>query len=180
MQEQLLQKLKEEFNNSLEHLKKELVGIRTGRAHASLVEDVFVECYNSKMPLKQLASISIPEARTIVISPWDKSSLKDIQKSIEIALETNVQNDGNVIRVSLPALTEERRKDLVKVVGKKMEESRIAMRNTRHDIINELDNSGISETDIEIAKKKIQEEVDKFNKDSDKIAKEKEEEILKV
>ncbi|MFH1175697.1 MAG: ribosome recycling factor [bacterium] len=180
MQQQLLSELSQEFSKVLEHFKKELAGIRTGRAHSSLVEDILVESYGSKMPLKQLASISIPESRSITISPWDKSVLKEAQKAIEMVLGVSAQNDGSVIRVNLPLMTEERRKDLIKVVGKKLEEARVAMRGARHGIIDKLEESGIGDEEVEAAKKKVQDEVDKFNKQSDEIAKNKEEEIMKV
>lgn len=176
-----MQKLKEEFQSALDRFKKELSSIRTGRAHPSLVEDAQVDCYGSRMPVKQLANISIPEARTIFISPWDKNLAKDIEKAIGISLQLNVQSDSGGIRVNIPALTEERRKELAKVVGKKLEESRIAMRGIRRDILEEADSlEGIGETEIDLLKKKIQAEVDNFNKESEKIAKEKEEEIMKV
>lgn len=178
--EQILQELKGNFEKTIDHLKKELAGIRTGRAHSSLVEDILVESYGSKMPLKQVASVSIPETRTIIISPWDKNNLKEIQKALELALGLSAQNDGSIIRINLPAMTEENRKDLVKVVGKKLEESRISMRSERHKIIEKLEKSGLSKEEIEGAKKKIQDEVDKFNEESKKLAENKEAEILKI
>ena len=180
MQDQILGELKIAFEKILEHLKKELAGIRTGRAHSSLVEDIAVESYGAKMPLKQLASVSIPEPRVIVISPWDKNAIKDIQRAIETALNMGVQNDGNIIRVSLPTLTEESRKELVKVVGKKLEEARVSMRAIRHEEIDKLEKTSLSEEEVESIKKKIQDEVDKFNSDSKKMADDKEEEVMKV
>jgi len=180
MQDQILGELKIAFEKILEHLKKELAGIRTGRAHSSLVEDIAVESYGAKMPLKQLASVSIPESRLIVVSPWDKNAIKDIQRAIETALNMGVQNDGNIIRVSLPTLTEESRKELVKVVGKKLEEARVSMRAIRHEEIDKLEKTSLSEEEVESIKKKIQDEVDKFNSDSKKMADDKEEEVMKV
>jgi len=180
MQDQILGELKIAFEKILEHLKKELAGIRTGRAHSSLVEDIAVESYGAKMPLKQLASVSIPESRLIVVSPWDKNAIKDIQRAIETALNMGVQNDGNIIRVSLPTLTEESRKELVKVVGKKLEEARVSMRTIRHEEIGKLEKTSLSEEEVESIKKKIQDEVDKFNSDSKKMADDKEEEVMKV
>lgn len=181
MQEEVINKLREEFQKILDHFRKELSGIRTGRAHPSLVEDISVECYGSRMPLRQMASISMPETKTILVSPWDKNLLKDAQKAIELALELSAQNDGGTIRISLPALTEERRKDLFKIVGKKLEEAKVSMRNIRHDILDEVENiEEIGKTEIDLLKKKIQSEVDKFNGESQKMAEEKENEIMKV
>jgi len=168
-----------DFNKILEHFQKELLGIRTGRAHPSLVEDIMVECYDSMMPVKQIASVSIPEPRTLVISPWDTTVKSALKKALEKKLELNVQEDGAVIRVNLTAPTEERRRELVKTIKKKLEEARVSMRAMRHKML-ESGNTSADENDESIAKKKMQDEVDAFNKMADDIAKEKEKEIMQV
>ena len=120
-------------------LKKELAEIRTGRAATSLVENVIVECYGSTMPLNQVASIGVPEKRLIVIQPWDKSILPEIEKALlksDLALTPN--NDGNLIRLPIPTLTEERRKDLIRLVKRLVEEGRISIRNVRRDAMEHL------------------------------------------
>ena len=134
--ENILDSTKERMQKSVESLAKDLAGVRTGRASASLVENVRVDYYGTQTPLNQLSSITIPEARTIMIQPWDKESLSQIEKSIltgAIGLVPN--NDGNTIRINVPELTEERRKELVKVVRHETEAGRIAVRNIRRDAI---------------------------------------------
>ncbi|TRZ78517.1 ribosome recycling factor [bacterium] len=168
-----------DFNKILEHFQKELLGIRTGRAHPSLVEDIMVECYGSMMPVKQIASVSIPEPRTLMISPWDVTVAPALRKALEKKLELNVQNEGTVMRINLSSPTEERRRELVKTIKKKLEEARVSMRAARHKILEEGGSSS-DENDATIAKKKMQDEVDNFNKMAEDIAKEKEKEIMQV
>ncbi len=122
------------MQKSVEALQREMNSIRTGRASPALVENMLVEYYGSPTPLNQLATIGIPEARVIMIQPWDKQSLSDVEKSIQksdLGLVPN--NDGTVIRINIPVLTEERRKDLVRLVGKKVEDAHVAIRNIRRD-----------------------------------------------
>lgn len=168
-----------DFEKIIEHFKKELLSIRTGRAHSSLVEDIMVECYGSMLPIKQLASVSIPEPRVIIVSPWDTSVAPAVKKAIEKKLELNVQEDGVVMRINLSSPTEERRRELVKTVKKKLEEARVSMRAVRHKML-EAGEAMSDENDATIAKKKMQEEVDRFNKTAEDIAKEKEKEIMQV
>ncbi len=124
-----------EFEKVSQHLSEELSGIRTGRASASLVEHVMVDMYGTFTPLKNIASISVPDARSLAISPWDKSALKEIEKAITQAnLGVNPMNDGEVVRISLPQLTEENRKALAKLVGTRVEAARISVRQVRDKI----------------------------------------------
>lgn len=130
--EEIINNLKEHNQKSIENLKKELNRVRAGKATSSLVEGVRVQAYGSQSPLNQVSSISIPDARTIVISPWDKTLLPEIEKAI-IASDLGLapQNDGKIIRLNIPPLTEERRKDLVKLVNRTGEEAKVALRQNR-------------------------------------------------
>jgi len=150
-----------------------------------LVEDIKVDYYGSTMTIKQIAQISVPEANQIVIQPWDVSVIPNVEKAIrESDLGVQPQRDGNLIRIILPPLTEERRRELVKKAGKLAEQARIAIRNVRHEIIKELDKlkkeGGFSEDDIKRAKDELQKTTDKFTKEVDNLLKKKEEEILTI
>jgi ribosome recycling factor len=185
MYKEAIESKKPEYEKALEHFKEELNQLRTGRASAALVESLQVDYYGAKSPLKQVASISIPEPRTIVISPWDKGSLVNIEAAIrESQLNLNPMNDGQVIRINIPALTEERREDMVKVLNQKTEDAKISVRRIREEIwdeIQELEKSGkIGEDDKFIGKDKLQEEVDEYNAKIEEIRKKKEGEIMTV
>lgn len=185
MVKELIEKNKERFEKNLEYFKEELSKLRTGRASAGLVEGLMVDYYGSKSPLKQVASVTVPEARTIVISPWDKDNLVSIEKAIrESQLNLNPMNDGQVVRINIPALTEERRKDLVKLLNQKAEESRVAVRKSREEIWEEIQNlekSGkIGEDDKFAGKEKLQKVVDEYNDKIEELRKKKEEEIMTV
>lgn len=185
MYQGLIENKKTEIENSIEHFKEELNQLRTGRASTALVENISVDYYGAKSPMKQVASITIPEPRTIVISPWDKSTLASIESAIrESQLNLNPNNDGNVIRVNIPQLTEDRRKELVKVLNQKAEEARIAIRKHREDVweeIQEMEKSGkIGEDDKFSGKDKLQKVVDEYNSVIEDIRKKKEEEIMTV
>ena len=166
-------------------IKKELAEIRTGRAANSLVENVIVECYGSTMPLNQIASIGVPEKRLIVIQPWDKSILPDIEKAfLKSDLALTPHNDGNVIRLPIPTLTEERRKDLIRLVKRLVEEGRISIRNIRRDAMEHLkakEKEGkVSEDELRREHDRIQKLTDQYISQVDEILKKKEEEILEV
>lgn len=134
MHEEIKKDVQTRMHKSIDNLKEEFKRIRSGRANAGLVEGLMVDYYGNKTPLKQLASISVPEPRLIVIQPWDKGSLSEIEKAFHKSdLMLTPNNDGKVIRINIPALTEERRKELVKVARGKAEEARIAIRNIRRD-----------------------------------------------
>lgn len=183
--DQIVKTLIESLKGSLDHLHENYSGLQIGRASAALVERVKVESYGSVQPLKQLANISVPDASTIQIQPWDRSILSAIEKGIQLAeLGLNPQNDGIVVRINIPPLTEERRRDLVKVVYKMSEEAKIAVRNARQKAMDEIkkakNNSEISEDEQKSGEKMVQEKVDEFNKNIDESAKSKEKDILTV
>ncbi len=174
-----------DFTLAVDHFADEAAKIRTGRAHPGLVENLLVDYYGTRTPLKQIANINIPEARQILIQPWDKGSLVMIEAAIrEADLGLNPGNDGSALRIMLPALTEDRRKDLVKALNQRAEESRIVIRNVREDIwkeIQEKEKAGeISEDDKFAGKEELQKTVDEYNHKLETLRKKKEEEILTV
>lgn len=165
--------------------KDEFAGVRTGRANPALLDRVQADYYGTPTPITQMATVSIPEPRLIVIQPWDKSSIKDIEKAIlQSDLGLNPMNDGTVIRVALPQLTEERRKELVRLVRKIAEEQRVAVRNIRRELIEDikaLEKEGeISEDESRRAQTRAQELTDKYVADIDKLLEQKETEIMEV
>ena len=170
---------------AVEALERELAAIRTGRAATALVERIAVEYYGTQTPLNQLASISVPEAHTIVIQPWDRSALGAIEKGIlksEVGLTPNV--DGTVVRLNIPPLTEERRKELVKLVHKRMEEARVEIRNHRRDVADEI-KKGLRDGDIGADEERremelLQKLTDRWTAEVDRVGKHKEQEILEV
>ncbi len=166
-------------------LKRELVGIRTGRASPALIEPLKVDYYGVATPLQQIAAVSAPEARLLMIKPYDQSSLSAIEKAIlKSDLGLTPMNDGKIIRLSIPALTEERRRELTKIVHKHAEESHIALRNIRRDSLKDLEEMEkekmISEDQHFKGKEILQELTDKFIASVDQIAKAKETEIMEV
>ena len=183
MKEEILSELKEKMTKSQEALKKEFGRIRTGRASTALLDGIKVECYDSLMPLDQVASISVPESRLMTVKPWDQSIIGDIEKSIlKSELGLTPMNDGKIIRIPIPPLTEERRKELAKLARKMAEESKIAIRNQRRDaneLFKELKNEKeISEDELYRCQDEVQKITDEFIKGIDKITTEKETEIL--
>lgn len=175
----------EEFNNILEHLNLDLKSLRSGRATPALVENIQINAYNIRTPLKQLASIHTPEPRLIVIEPWDKSLLKEIEKGImEAQINLTPNNDGSVIRIQVPPLTEESRRDIIKILHQKLEDSRIAIRKLREQIMknlkNQKDNGEISEDDFFKFQKQLQSQVDEYNEKINKLGEQKQEEIMTV
>ncbi|WP_087031773.1 ribosome recycling factor [Trichococcus palustris] len=164
-------------------LLRELGSIRAGRANASLLDRIQVEYYGALTPVNQLASVTIPEARMLMVTPYDKSSIGNIEKAIyQSDLGINPSSDGNVIRLVIPALTEERRKELAKQIGKDSEGAKVSIRNIRRDAIEELKkaekNKEITEDELRTYEKQVQDLTDKSSKEIDKIAAEKEKEIL--
>lgn len=181
----LLDKKKEDFEKAIEHMKFELNQIRTGRASSALVENLLVDYYGGKSPLKQIASISLPEPRSILISPWSKDSLISIEKSVrDSQLNLNPINDGQTIRINIPPLNEERRKELVKLLSQKAEEARVIVRKQREEIwdeIQEMEKQGkIGEDDKFTGKDRLQKVVDEYNEKIEEIRNKKEEEIMTV
>ena len=183
MIESIYQETREGMNKSIDSLKNEFKKVRTGRASLSILDGIRVEYYGTMTPLNQMASLSIPESRLITIQPWDVSVIKDIEKAIlKSDLGLTPSNDGKLIRISIPPLTEERRKELVKVIYKKSEEYRVAVRNIRRDsneLLKGLKKDGeISEDDAFRAQDQVQKITDKHIKLIDDVCKEKEKEIL--
>lgn len=183
MIESTLQETNERMEKTIEDLENELKRVRTGRASLSLLDGIRVEYYGTQTPLNQMASLSVPESRMIVIQPWDVSALKEIEKAIlKSDLGLTPSSDGKLIRISIPPLTEERRKELVKVVSKMCEEHKIAARNIRRDS-NELikgfkKDGDIAEDDAFKAQERIQKITDEYIAKIDGIYKNKEKEIL--
>lgn len=170
---------------SIQALEENFTRIRTGRATPALIEKLSVEYYGVPTPLQQLASISVPEARQLLIKPFDAASVKDIEKAILTSdLRLTPNSDGKVIRLNLPPLTEERRRDLVKVVNSRLEEGRISLRNIRRDTIKDLrefeQEKMISEDDLERGEKEIQELINSYSIKMEEISVQKEKEIMEV
>ena len=170
---------------AMDALRRDLDTIRTGRASPTLVERVQVDYYGSSTPLNQLAGISVPESRLLVIQPWDKGTIGAIEKAIQKSeLGLNPSNDGQVIRIAIPALTEERRKQMVKLVHNHVEEGKVAVRNVRRDAmgsVRELMNEKlISEDDERRAEQQVEEVTKRFVEEADRIGKTKERDVLEV
>jgi ribosome recycling factor len=175
----------EEFARAIDHFEKEMAKLRTGRANPGLVENLTIESYGVETPIKQIASISIPEARQILIQPWDRAHLAAIEKSIVAAnLGVNLSNDGIATRLVFPPMTEENRRDLVKVLNQKAEEARVGIRTVREDVwkeIQRMEKSGeITEDEKFAGKDELQEIVDAYNKKIEDMRKKKEEDVMTV
>jgi ribosome recycling factor len=185
MLDDVIQSVEERMDKAVQVLKKDLAGIRAGRATPSMLDKILVEYYGSQMPVNQVASVTTPEARQLVITPWDKGMLGEIEKAIQKSdLGLNPMNDGTIIRLTIPALTDQRRQELVKVVRKTAEESRVAVRNVRrdgNDELKKLEKAGhVSEDDVRRAGDQIQSLTDRFVSDIDKVSAAKEQDILEV
>lgn len=175
----------EKMNKTIEAYKEELSSIRAGRANPGILNRVTVDYYGVQTPLNQVANVSAPEARLIVVQPYDMSILVDIEKSIIASdLGINPSNDGKIIRLAIPALTEERRKELTKVVKKASENAKVAIRNHRRDandvIKKSVKDKEITEDEAKTAEAKVQDMTDKFVAQIDELTKEKEKELLEV
>jgi len=182
---ELMDYTKEKMEKSLAALDRDYKAIRAGRANASVLDRITVDYYGVPTPIQQMAAVSVPEARILQIQPWDASTLRDIEKAILTSdIGINPNNDGRVIRLSFPPLTEERRKEITKDVRKKAEESKVAVRNLRRDALDKLKalkkSNEITEDDEEIGEKKIQNLTDKYCKEIDDLAADKEKEILAI
>ncbi|KFL44367.1 ribosome recycling factor [Lysinibacillus sp. BF-4] len=181
----ILTEAKDKMGKSISSFSRELASIRAGRANASLLDRISVEYYGAPTPLNQMAGISVPEARLLVIQPYDKTVLGEIEKAIlRSDLGITPTNDGSVIRIMIPALTEERRKDLVKLVGKEAENAKIAVRNVRRDANDDLKKaekaSEITEDELHGLNEDVQKLTDTYIAKIDEVAKDKEQEILEV
>jgi ribosome recycling factor len=185
MEQELKRNTTERMAGAIEALKKEFASIRTGRASLALLDAIVVNYYGTSTPLQQLASLSIPESRQIAIQPWDPKIIPDIEKAImKSDLGITPVNDGRMIRIHIPPLTEERRKQLVKVVKKKAEEAKIAIRNVRRDTNEELKKlekaKHLSEDDVKRSQDEIQKITDSYITKVDEILAHKEKEIMEV
>jgi ribosome recycling factor len=182
---EILDQKQTEFAKTVDHLKSELATLRTGRANSALVENLMVDYYGTPTPLIQIAQISVPEARVIAIQPYDKNALRDIEKAIQTSnIGITPANDGNFVRLNIPPMTEDRRKELVKVVGQMSEKARVSVRNIREEIwkeIQKMEKDGkISEDDKIAGKEELQKVVDKFNEEIKKIVETKEKEVMTI
>ena len=185
MIETIINEHKQEFQKHLDHYHHELSSIRTGRANPALLATVMVESYGTKVPLQQVASVTASDAKTLTISPWDKSQIQAIEKGIMVAnLGFTPSNDGIVIRINLPAMTEERRKEMVKLLGQIAEQAKIGVRKTREDLmkaIKKAETDGqIGEDDVTHAQKKVQDMIDSYNSEIKSVAEDKENEVMTV
>ena len=175
----------EKMTKTVNALKNEYASIRAGRANAAVLDKIRVDYYGTPTPINQLAAISVAEARILCIQPWDITVLHPIEKAIQASdLGINPQNDGRVIRLMFPPLTEDRRKEIVKTIHATCEESKIAIRSIRRDCIEKLKklekSSEITEDDLKIGEKEMQDKTDKFIKDLDAVAADKEKEIMEI
>ena len=173
------------FEKALGRLNSELKTLRSGRATPTLVEGIIINAYNVRTPLKQLATIHTPEPRLIVIEPWDKCLLKDVEKGIlEAQINLTPNNDGSVIRIQIPPLTEETRRDIIKLLHQKLEEGRIAIRKIREDVLKgfkkQKEDGVLSEDDFFKYQKHLQDMVDGYNEKIKEIGEQKEQEIMTV
>ena len=179
------QEFTRKMEKTLEVLGSQFASVRAGRANAQVLDRITVSYYGQDTPVGQVASISSPDPRTLVIQPWDSSLLKPIEKAIQLSdLGINPQNDGKVIRLVFPPLTEERRKEIVKTIKKMAEDAKVAIRSIRRDYIEKIKkmqkNSEITEDELKDGEKKIQDITDKFTKKIDELAAAKEKEILEI
>jgi ribosome recycling factor len=185
MAKQVLQSTKEKMDKAIQAYTRELASVRAGRASASLLDKITVDYYGAPTPINQLASVSVPEARLLVIQPYDKSQVSEVEKAIlKSDLGLNPTNDGTVIRIAIPALTEERRRELVKLVKKYSEDAKVAVRNVRRDANDDLKklekNGEITEDDLKGYGEDVQKMTDEHIAKIDSVTKDKEKEIMEV
>lgn len=175
----------EKFQKIIAHFEKELANLRIGRAMPSIVENIIIEAYGSKSPLMQMAAINVPEPQTLIIQPWDTSIIKDIEKGIRLSnLDLNPIVDGKNIRINFPSLTEEKRRELVKLVHQKAEDAKISIKNIREEFLRDLKKmekeKAISEDEKFKQEKDLQKTVEEFNEKVKNIAAKKEKDLLTV
>lgn len=185
MEQELKRKTTERMSRAIEALKKEFSSVRTGRASLALLDDIIVNYYETQTPLQQLASLSIPDSRQIAIQPWDQKIIPDVEKAIlKSDLGLTPMNDGKTIRINIPPLTEERRKQLVKTVKKKAEEAKISIRNIRRDTNEEIKKlekeKHLSEDEVKRLQEEIQKTTDSYIVKVDEVLGHKEKEIMEV
>jgi ribosome recycling factor len=185
MIEEVLSELKAGIEKAKDALRRDLAKLRTGRAHPGMLDSIRVDYYGQKTPLAQMANVNVPEPRMLTVKPWDKSQVQAVEKAIrETDLGLNPQVDGELIRIPIPALSEERRKDLVKVAKKQGEECKVTIRKVRHealDLLAELEKEGgAGKDEVERARKKAEEVVSESGSAVDQIVQQKEKEILAI
>ncbi|GLO66026.1 MULTISPECIES: ribosome recycling factor [Oceanobacillus] len=185
MSASVLKEMEQKMDQAVQAFSKNLASVRAGRANPSILDSVFVDYYGASTPLNQLATVGAPEARLLTITPYDKTALGDIEKAIQKAdLGLSPSSDGNIIRINIPALTQERRKDLVKVVGKYAEESRVQIRNIRrdtNDLLKKMEKNGdLTEDDLRGFQDDVQTSTNDYINKIDQLAKNKENEIMEV
>jgi len=174
------------MEKAIQHFSEELKTLRTGRASVSMLDGVTVEAYGTPQPLKAVASVSAPDGRSLAVAPWDKSMIGPIEKAIRDnqTLGLNPSNDGNVVRMAIPPMTEERRREVVKSLGGKVEECRIVLRNTRHEVLNEVKRMEKSreatQDDVKFAETELNKKIDQYQKRIDELEAAKTKEIMEV
>ena len=177
----IIEACEESMTNAIKHLERELLNIRAGKANPTMLSSVKLEYYGSTTPLSQIANINTPDAQTLSVQPWEKDKLQDIEKAIQIAnLGFNPMNNGESIIISIPPLTEERRKELVKIAKSEIEDAKISIRNSRKDANNEIKKIEISTDQKAISEKEIQTLTDNYISKIDEIFSSKEKEILSI
>jgi len=182
---ELIKNTEERMQKTIAALERDYKAVRAGRANAAVLDRITVDYYGAPTPIQQMAAVSVPEPRTLMIQPWDASTLKEIEKAILTSdIGINPQNDGRVIRLMFPPLTEERRKEIVKDIRKTAEESKVAVRNQRRDALEKLKglkkSNAITEDDETNGEKKIQNLTDKYCKEIDSMSADKEKEIMEI
>ncbi|MEW6541030.1 MAG: ribosome recycling factor [Bacillota bacterium] len=183
---ELLESAELNMMKTIEVLDKEFASLRAGRATPALLDRIGVDYYGSPTPINQLATVSVPEARLLVIQPWDKSAIGEIERAIlKSDLGITPSSDGNIIRLAVPQLTEERRRDLVKFLKKRGEEAKVAVRNIRRDVIERLkalqkEGGGVSEDDLRREQDEAQKLTDRYTKEVDRIVAAKEKEVMEI
>lgn len=180
-----IEKHQGQFDKTIEHLHENLSTLRGDRANPAVIEKIPVEAYGSITPLNGLAAIQVQDARTLIVQPWDKSVTKDIERAIQASdLGINPVNEGSQLRLSFPSLTEDKRKDLIKIVHEKLEEARIAIRGVREAILKEVkkakEDKEIGEDQFFIVEKEVQKKVDQYNESIKEIGEKKEKELMTV
>ena len=185
MAQSVIKDMEDRMNKAISNLKRDLSTLRAGRANPAMLDRVMVDYYGTPTPISQLANVSVPEPRMLTIQPWDKTALKEIDRALQQSdLGISPSNDGVIIRLIIPPLTEERRKDLVKLAGKSGEETKVAIRNIRRDANDEIKKlekaATISEDESRRHEETVQKPTDKFIAEVDKVVKDKEKDILEV
>lgn len=182
----LVESANPKMDKALEHLSEDLKSLRTGRASTALVENIVVEYYGTTQPLKAVASLNVPDGRTLAITPWDKTAMGPIEKAIRDnqALGLNPQNDGSVIRLNIPPLTEERRREIVKSLGSKVEDCRITLRNIRHEVLKEVQrmekDKQATQDDVKFAEAELNKKIEQYQKRIEELEAAKTKELMEV